>query len=269
MLRSILQLTISQALKTDGVTSKKVPQQLKLLDHKPAPRGRGAQASESEGACLLSPIAESRRKRGHSGSPSRKDTAVSRRTCSTSSSKTHRRCSHSRDGNHRDRSYTRRRSRRSRSNMRGRGRRSHSYGRERAHRDRSYSRDSYSRGRRRPRYRNSSYSRAKVRRYASSNSAPSSSMERPPRKYPLVELWLKSCQDDVERGYDNHPYTSLIQVFNEGGYPRVDPVLANLTTPELMALGDKISVSISHGLASRVLHYAKVDVDKIAKKGHI
>ena len=72
--------------------------------------------------------------------------------------------------------------------------------------------------------------------------------------YPAITDWLKSCEDDLERGRDNHDYTALSSVFATNGCTRIDDI-TRLTGEAIKALADEQGVKVTIGIANRVHAY--------------
>ncbi|EJC99863.1 WD40 repeat-like protein [Fomitiporia mediterranea MF3/22] len=90
-----------------------------------------------------------------------------------------------------------------------------------------------------------------------------------PLNYPTVDVWLRYCQQHIERGRDAvHTYTSLIFVLQKNGCTRLDDV-ARLTTEELRSLAMECEVEASIGLVKRVVAYAHEDVAKVKNDGYL
>ena len=96
---------------------------------------------------------------------------------------------------------------------------------------------------------------------------PASSSRLAFRSYSLVDVWLKTCEDDTDRGRDQRNYTMFSDVLKKNGYLRVDSVLKQLSVRDLLDMTAQEGVQVTHGLASSVLLYAREDVDRIAKRG--
>ena len=89
-----------------------------------------------------------------------------------------------------------------------------------------------------------------------------------PLDYPAIADWLKTCDNDLERGRDNHGYTILSPVFAINGCTRVDDI-TRLSGDRIKVLADEQGVSITIGLANQVQAYAAEDVARIRGEGKL
>ncbi|KLO15584.1 hypothetical protein SCHPADRAFT_938567 [Schizopora paradoxa] len=98
------------------------------------------------------------------------------------------------------------------------------------------------------------------------------SVERPayqgPLDYPTIQSWLKSCEDDLERGRDKHNYSALAVVFAVNGCTRIDDI-TRMSTMDIKTLAGDDDIDITIGLINRVHAYAVEDVAKVKKKGKL
>lgn len=101
--------------------------------------------------------------------------------------------------------------------------------------------------------------------------APPPYVEAPPKgplDYPAISNWLKTCEDDFERGRDKHAYTKLSDMFKGNGCTRID----NITrmSPELIkTLATQAGIDVTLGLVHRVFEYAATDVLRVRKSGKL
>ncbi|KLO04636.1 hypothetical protein SCHPADRAFT_947561 [Schizopora paradoxa] len=89
-----------------------------------------------------------------------------------------------------------------------------------------------------------------------------------PLDYPTIQSWLKSCEDDLERGRDKHNYSALAVVFAVNGCTRIDDI-TRMSTMDIKTLAGDNDINITIGLINRVHAYAVEDVAKVKKKGKL
>lgn len=89
-----------------------------------------------------------------------------------------------------------------------------------------------------------------------------------PLDYPTISRWLLSCSTDLERGRDNHPYTSLSEVFEDNGCTRIDDV-ARLSGDAIKAMAEAKGVCVNIGLINRICAYAIEDVATVQRTGRL
>lgn len=89
-----------------------------------------------------------------------------------------------------------------------------------------------------------------------------------PTDYPAIWSWLKTCEDDFERGRDKHPYSRLVDVFDVNGCTRIDDITR--MSPDLIKkLATEAGVDVTLGLVHRVFQYAAEDVIRVRKAGKL
>lgn len=89
-----------------------------------------------------------------------------------------------------------------------------------------------------------------------------------PLDYPSISSWLKTCEDDFERGRDRHEYSKLAFVFSDNGCTRIDDITR--MSPDLIKkLASEVGVDVSLGLVFRVFEYAAADVVRVRKAGKL
>lgn len=93
-------------------------------------------------------------------------------------------------------------------------------------------------------------------------------VRRAPLDFPAVAAWLKSCEDDLERGRDYHKYTKLTELFAANECTRIDDII-RLTTDRIRMLAVESGLDVSYGLVNRVFQYAFDDVEKVKKFGKL
>lgn len=86
--------------------------------------------------------------------------------------------------------------------------------------------------------------------------------------FPAISTWLKSCEDDLERGRDKHEYTKLSTVFADNGCTRIDDI-ARMTPDFIRNLATEKEVNVTVGLVHRVHEYAADDVAHIKGKARM
>lgn len=84
--------------------------------------------------------------------------------------------------------------------------------------------------------------------------------------YPAISDWLKTCENDLERGCDNHDYSALSPVFVTNGCTRIDDI-TRLTTEAIKAMADEQGISVTIGITNRVYAYAVEDVACVRVEG--
>ncbi|KAL5512281.1 hypothetical protein ACEPAG_9375 [Sanghuangporus baumii] len=89
-----------------------------------------------------------------------------------------------------------------------------------------------------------------------------------PLNYPAIGDWLKACEDDLERGRDNHEYRKLAPVFSNNGCTRIDDI-ARMNTDRIEALAKAEGVDVTIGLVNRVHDYAVEDVACVKRDGKL
>lgn len=77
--------------------------------------------------------------------------------------------------------------------------------------------------------------------------------------YALISKWLRECEEDIERGRDNHEYSALAPVFEANGCTRIDDI-PRMTTELIRQLAADAGVTVTIGLVNRVHQYAEEDV---------
>ena len=87
-----------------------------------------------------------------------------------------------------------------------------------------------------------------------------------PRDYPTVETWLRTCEDDIERGRDKHAYLSLLPVFSANGCTRLDDI-TRVSAEQLRALASAQGIDATIGLTNRIHAYAVEDVARLKAAG--
>jgi hypothetical protein len=91
---------------------------------------------------------------------------------------------------------------------------------------------------------------------------------RGPLDYPLIPVWLKMCEDDLERGRDKHEYTRLSPVFGANGCTRIDDI-ARMSAEKIQALADREGIDVTVGLVNRVVAYSVEDVARVKVEGKL
>ena len=82
--------------------------------------------------------------------------------------------------------------------------------------------------------------------------------------YSTVEVWLKMCAAGSARNEDGCDYFALIPILQEVEYTRLDPVLAEFMSTDLIKYAYKKNVPVVPELAHRVVHYVKLNISKLA-----
>ncbi|KAL5524968.1 hypothetical protein ACEPAF_8837 [Sanghuangporus sanghuang] len=91
---------------------------------------------------------------------------------------------------------------------------------------------------------------------------------RGPLNYPAIGDWLKACEDDLERGRDNHEYRKLAPVFLSSGCTRIDDI-ARMNADKIEALVKAEGVDMTIGLVNCIHDYAVGDVACVKRDGKL
>lgn len=83
-----------------------------------------------------------------------------------------------------------------------------------------------------------------------------------PKNFPQISKWLEKCEEDIERGCDNHKYSELAPVFSVNGCTRLDDI-TRLSTDVIRTLATEAGLKVTIGLVNRIHEYAVSDVAKI------
>ncbi len=86
--------------------------------------------------------------------------------------------------------------------------------------------------------------------------------------YPTVASWLKICEEDIERGRDNHEYSKLAPMFAANDCTRIDDI-PRMTTQLIRELAAEAGIDATIGLVNRVYQYAVEDVEQVKKVGRL
>lgn len=89
-----------------------------------------------------------------------------------------------------------------------------------------------------------------------------------PVNYPAIAEWLKSCEDDLERGRDKHGYSVLSSMFAANGCTRIDDI-TRLSSEAIKSLAEDAGLVITIGLVNRVSQYAQDDVARVKAGGNL
>ncbi len=107
-----------------------------------------------------------------------------------------------------------------------------------------------------------------IRSDKASHQPPVQSKRSGPLDYPTISQWLLHCANDLERGRDHHPYTSLTEVFQDNGCTRIDDV-ARLDSDTVKTMAEAKGIITSVGLINRICAYAVEDVATVQHDGRI
>ncbi|EJC98330.1 uncharacterized protein FOMMEDRAFT_162128 [Fomitiporia mediterranea MF3/22] len=81
-----------------------------------------------------------------------------------------------------------------------------------------------------------------------------------------VRDWLYACTTRQDRGQDGHDYMALADVFEQNEITRLDDITF-LTTKDIIDLAHDCGVTVSRGLANRIIRYSNEDIKDHKGKG--
>lgn len=91
---------------------------------------------------------------------------------------------------------------------------------------------------------------------------------RGPHDYPTIVTWLKTCEEDIERGRDGHEYSKLSSVFAENECTRIDDI-ARMSADTIKSLATEAGIAVTIGLVNRAYQYAVEDVARVKSRSRV